>query len=143
MVCLLCLVRPICTQDYFFPSVYYCFVNLKEHVHTNINVDSTAWTGLFNGFQLLFMILRECLNQLPTPTIYYMHKCQDSLIQCSTSRLFCVNSNSLNLLLFVMNNRNGSAYIGTVHQPFQYFDISRVLGDRELVPHVCSYHMIK
>jgi len=53
-----------------------------------------------------------------------------------------------------MNNRNGSAYIGTVHQPFQYFDISRVLGDRvrlrliterdrELVPHVCSYHMIK
>jgi len=26
----------------------------------------------------------------------------------------CVNSNSLNLLLFVMNNINGSAYIGTV-----------------------------
>ena len=45
-------------------------------------------------------------------------------------------------------------YIGTVHQHFQYFDISRGCGDRvrlrliperdrELVPHVCSYHMIK
>ena len=42
----------------------------------------------------------------------------------------CVNSNSLNLLLFVMNNRNGSTYIGTVHQDFQCFDISRGLGGR-------------
>jgi len=69
-------------------------------------------------------------------------------------KCFCVNSNSLNLLLFVMNNRNGSKYIGTVHQYFQCFDTSRGLGDRvrlmfiaerdrELVPHVCSYNMIK
>jgi len=36
---------------------------------------------------------------------------------------FCVNYNSLNLLLFVMNNINGSTYIGTVHQQFQCFDI--------------------
>jgi len=43
-------------------------------------------------------------NQLPAPTFYYMHECQDSLIQCSTSRAFCVDSNSLNLLLFGMNN---------------------------------------
>jgi len=56
---------------------------------------------------------------------------------------FCVNSNSLNLLLFVMNNTNGSTYIGTVHPSNQCFDISRGLGDRELVPHVFFYHMIK
>ena len=65
---------------------------------------------------------------------------------------FCVNS--LNLLVCVMNNRNSSTYIGTVHQHFYCFDISRELGDRvrlrlitegdrELVPHVCSYHMLK
>ena len=42
---------------------------------------------------------------------------------------FCVNSNSMNLLLFVINNRNGSTYIGTVHQNFQSFDISRGLRD--------------
>jgi len=41
-----------------------------------------------------------------------------------------------------MNNRNGSTYIGTVYSHFQCFDISRILGDRELVPHVCSYQMI-
>jgi len=29
-----------------------------------------------------------------------------------------------------MNNRNGSTYIGKVHQPFLCFDISRGLGDR-------------
>ena len=67
---------------------------------------------------------------------------------------FCVNFNSLNVPLFVMNNKNVSTYIGTVHQNWQCFDISRGLGDRvrlrlitegdrELVPHVCSYHMIK
>jgi len=44
--------------------------------------------------------------------------------------------------------------IGAVHQYFQCFDISQGLGDRvrlslltdrdrELVPHVCSYHMIE
>jgi len=51
-----------------------------------------------------------------------------------------------------MNNRNGSTYIGTVHQHFQCFYISRGLGDRvrliserdgELVPHVCFHHVIK
>jgi len=26
-------------------------------------------------------------NQLPTSTFYYMHECQDSLIQCSTLRV--------------------------------------------------------
>jgi len=61
---------------------------------------------------------------------------------------FYVISNFLNLLLFVINNRNGSIYIGTVHQHLQCFDISQGLGlitdrDQELVPHVCSYHMIK
>jgi len=58
---------------------------------------------------------------------------------------FCVNSNSLNLLLLVMNIGHGSVYNGTVKQHFQCFDISRGLGDRterdrELVPQVCSYH---
>jgi len=53
-----------------------------------------------------------------------------------------------------MNISNGSTYIGTVQQHSQCFDISRGLGDRvrfgliterdrELVPHVCSNHMIK
>jgi len=53
-----------------------------------------------------------------------------------------------------MNNRNGSTYIGTVLDHFQCFNISRGFGDRmrlnlltegdrELVPHVCCYHMIK
>ena len=32
--------------------------------------------GVYNGFQLLFM---------PTPTCHYLHECQNSLIQCSTS----------------------------------------------------------
>jgi len=43
---------------------------------------------------------------------------------------FCINSNSFNLLLFVMNNILGSTYIGTVQQHFQCFDISRGLEDR-------------
>jgi len=49
---------------------------------------------------------------------------------------------------------NDSTYIGTVHQYCQCFDIIRGLGDRvrfrltterdrELVPHVCSYNIIK
>jgi len=53
-----------------------------------------------------------------------------------------------------MNNTNGSTYIGTVHQHFQCFDISRGLEDRvrlrliterepELVRHFCSYNIIK
>ena len=53
-----------------------------------------------------------------------------------------------------MNNRNGSTYIGIVNQHFQCFDISRGLGDpvrlrliterdRELVPHIYFYHMLK
>ena len=50
-----------------------------------------------------------------------------SLIECSTSCFFCVNYNSLNLFLFVMNNRNGSTYIDRVHQ---HVNISRGLGDR-------------
>ena len=45
-------------------------------------------------------------------------------------KFLCVNSNSLKSLLFVMNNGNSSTYIATVHQYFQCFDISRVLGDR-------------
>jgi len=67
---------------------------------------------------------------------------------------FFVNYNSLNLLLFVINSRNDSTYIDTVNPHCQCFDISRGLGDRvrlrllterdrELVPHVRSYHMIK
>jgi len=49
---------------------------------------------------------------------------------------------------------NGLTYIGIVHQHFQCFDIIRGLEDRmrlrlitererESVPHVCSYYMIK
>ena len=64
------------------------------------------------------------------------------------SKCFCVNSNSLNVLNFVMNS--STLYIGTL----QCFDISRELGDRmrlrlitkrdrELVPHICSYHINK
>jgi len=53
-----------------------------------------------------------------------MQECQYPLVQSSTSRVF-VSSNSLNLLLFVMNNRNGSTYIGTVHQYVQCFDFRR------------------
>ena len=82
------------------------------------------------------MILWECLSAAHTT-------CQYSLIQC-----FCVNSNSLNVLIFVMNS--STLYIGTL----QCFDISRELGDRmrlrlitkrdrELVPHICSYHINK
>ena len=66
-------------------------------------------------------------NQLPyqyfiTCTNLKMHSLNVPL------QVFCVNSNSFNVLLFVMNNRNGSRYIG---------------WDRELIPHVCSYRMIK
>jgi len=54
----------------------------------------------------------------------------------------------LNLYFFVMNNINGSTYIGTVHQ---HFDMCRRLEDRvrlrlitgNLLPHLCTYQMIK
>jgi len=39
---------------------------------------------------------------MPTPTFYYKHECQDSLIHSFDFKGFCVNSKSLNLLLFVM-----------------------------------------
>ena len=113
---------------------------IKIYVATSINsinqsADSTAWTGAtsinsinqsadstaWTGFLILFNYYSwYCVNanQLPTPTFYYIYECQDSLIQCSTSRFFCVNYNSLNLLLFVKYNINGSTYIGTVHHCF-------------------------
>jgi len=68
------------------------------------------------GFQLLFMILCEC----------QCLECQNSLIQCSTSRFF-VSIPIPWIYSFVMNNRNSSTYIGTVRQHFQCFDIT---GDR-------------
>ena len=64
-------------------------------------------------------------NQLPTPTLYYTHECQNSLIQCSTSTFLC----QFQFLEF-MNKSYGSTNIGTFHQHFQYVDISRGLGDR-------------
>ena len=118
----------------------------------NQSADSTSWPGFLMVFNYYSWYCVNA-NRLPTPTFYFMHECQNLLIQCSTSGFF-VNFNSLNLLLFVMNNRNGPTYIGIVHQNFQCFDISRGLGDlmrlrliterdRELVPHVCCYQMIK
>jgi len=67
--------------------------------------------------------------------VFNYYSCQHQhVITCTNAKihsfnvplqvLFCVNSNSLNLLLFVMNNISGSAYIGTVHQYSQCFDIS-------------------
>ena len=48
----------------------------------------------------------------------------------------CYNSNSLNLLIFVMNNRNGSTYIGIVHQYFQCIDIRPETNNARLfLPH--------
>ena len=67
---------------------------------------------MFNGFNYYSWYCVKA-NQLSTPTFYYIHECQDSLIQCSTSRFFCVNYN-----FFVKNNINGSTYIGTVHHCF-------------------------
>ena len=99
------------------------------------------------GFQLLFMILCECLSAAHTNILLHarMWRFTHSMFRYKG---FCVNSNSSNLLLFVMNNRNGSTYISTVHRHVQCFDISRGLGDRVRLrrpgePHVCSYHMIK
>ena len=50
-------------------------------------------------------------NQLPTPTFYYMHECQDSLIERFT---VCVNSNSFTPRCYEQQKR--FTYIGTVSE---------------------------
>mgnify|MGYP007133209752 CR=1 FL=1 len=53
----------------------------------NQSADSTAWTAFLMVFNYYSWYCVNA-NQLPTPTFYYMHECQDSLIQCSTTRVF-------------------------------------------------------
>ena len=94
-------------------------------------------------------------NQLPTPT-FYMHECQDSLIQCSTSRV-CVSIQIpciyLSLLWTTVTVQHTSAQSiitfsalilaggGGVGEGVRFRLITE--RDRGLVLHVCSYHMIK
>ena len=85
---------------------------------------------VFNGFQSFFMILCECLSAAHTKILLHarMSRFTHSMFHFKG---LCVNSNSLNvLLLFVMNNRNDSTYIGTIHQHVPCFSISRILGDQ-------------
>jgi len=71
----------------------------------------------FNGFQLLFMILCDGYSAVHSNILFHarMSRFTHSMFHVKG---FCVNSNSLNLLLFVMNNTNGSTYIDIVHQHF-------------------------
>ena len=99
----------------------YCKVRSKRD-------DSTVWIGFFKGFQVLFMILCECKSAAHTNILLHvrMSRFTHSMFHFKG---FCVNS--LSLLMCVMNNWNGSTYIGIVHQDFQCFDTSRGLGDGE------------
>ena len=74
------------------------------------------------------MILCEC--QSAAHTTILLHARMSVFTHSMFNKVYCFNSNSLNFLLEIMNNRNGSTYIGTVHQHFQCFDISRWFGDR-------------
>ena len=110
----------------------------------NQNADSTAWTEFLMVFNYYSWYCVNA-NQLPSPTFYYMHECQDSLIQCSTVQGFLYQFLEFTPLRYEQQKRFN------IHQ---HFDIFRVLGDqmrlrliteryRELVPHICSFHMIK
>ena len=69
------------------------YVPLVEDIHVasiarlDQSDDSTAWVGFLKVFKYHSWYCVN-YNQLPTPTLYCMHECQDSLIQCSTSRVF-------------------------------------------------------
>ena len=83
--------------------------------------------------QFFFLVFNyyswHCVNSAHTNVLLHarMSRFTHSMFHLMS---FCVNSNSLNLLLFVMNNRNGPTYIDIVHQRCQCFDINRGLGDR-------------
>ena len=60
-------------------------VKKRNWIH-NQSADST-WTGFLMVFNYYSWYCVNA-NQLLTPTFYYMHDCQDSLIQCFTWRIF-------------------------------------------------------
>ena len=55
--------------------------------NTNQSADSTVWTGFLLVF-IFYLWYSVNGNPLPRPTFNYMHECQDSLIQYSSSRVF-------------------------------------------------------
>ena len=137
-------------NQYSFKYTWFVFCFSNTLAKKQQRTDCTAWTSFLMVFNYYSWYCVHA-NQLPTPTFYYMHQCQDSLIQCSTSRCFV---SIIWIYSCVMNNRTSSTCFGTVHQHVHCFDVSRGLGDRvrlklitqrnrELVPHVCSYHMFK
>jgi len=136
MACFCCKVNMLLL---YFLIILYCYIMVRKRCftyrrkqwrHDNVNqsADSTAWTGFLMVF---FYYSWYCVNANQRPYQHFI-TCTNVKIQSFNVPLqgfICVNSSSLNLLLFVMNNRTGSTYIDTFHQKVQCFDISRRLGD--------------
>ena len=106
-----------------------------SNCNENQSADSTLWTGFLMVFSYYTWYCANA-NQPPTPKLYYMQEFQDSLIQCSTSRVFV----SIPIPWMYEQQKRFNIH--------QCFDISRGLWDRvrqmlitvrdrELVPHVC------
>ena len=109
-------------------------------------VDCTAWTGFLMFFNTYSWY---CVNgnQLSTPTCYYMHECQDSLIQCSTLRVFVslpIPWIYSSLLWTTKTVQHTSAQSISTFSALILAGGYRLITERylELVPHVCSYQLM-
>ena len=101
------------------------WMNNINRTSTTQSADSTAWTRFLTVLDYLSW---NCVNanQLPNPTFYYMHECQDSFIQCSTSNGFLSQFQFLEFTPLCYEHQTRF----NIHRQFQCFDISRGLGDR-------------
>ena len=70
-----------------YPFVIISDIALHFNLEHNQSADRTTWTRFLIIFNYYSWYCVNA-NQLPTPTFYYMHDCQDLLIQSSTSRVF-------------------------------------------------------
>ena len=79
------------------------------HKYCGYSNQSTAWTG----FYWFSISIHDTVWMLISSTHLHFITCTNVQIHSFNVHFkgFCVNSNSLNFLLFVMNNRNGSTYI--------------------------------
>ena len=119
-------------------------------------VTSDLWyRHLLTGFLMVFNYYSwYCVNanQLPTPPFYYMHECQDSLIQCLTRFIVSIPIS----WIFSWKLWTTETAQHTSAQSISTFSALILAGDsetgwarfiaerdRELVPHICSYDMIK
>ena len=62
------------------------FIGMIGSKFLSQSADTTAWTGVLMVFNYYSWYCVNA-NQLPIPTFWYLHECQNSLIQCSTSKV--------------------------------------------------------